>query len=121
MKITPELIANIRTLLREQLSLLADVEAQREYERRVPIANVPAELFCGWFDHAYLPESPAFQAAFNRFELDALAEFNDLFTAVGAELPEPLPRLCNLQALPAWGRVVSGASKALYSLSGRAV
>ena len=34
----------------EVLRLIADPEAQRAYERDVPIANVPAELACMWFD-----------------------------------------------------------------------
>jgi hypothetical protein len=121
MEITEELVANIRSSIREHLKMLADTVAQLEYERNVPIANVPAELICGWFDDSYLPESPAFQAAFTPQELDALAKFNDLFAAATAELPEPLPRLSDLQALPAWRRVISGAASALLGFSGRAV
>jgi hypothetical protein len=120
MKITQELVANIRSSIHQELKLLADPEAQREYERNVPIADVPAELFAGWFDDSYHPQSPAFQAAFSPRELEALAEFNSLFTAAGAELPEPLPRLSDLLAHPVWARVSSGAAKALRGLSKRA-
>jgi hypothetical protein len=120
MKITEELVANIRSSMYEHLELLADAEAQRAYERNVPIADVPGELLCGWFDDVYHPEDQAFQAAFGPRELDALAEFNDLFTAAEAVLPEPLPPLCDLQAHPAWSRVISGAAKALRDLSGGA-
>ena len=121
MEITKKLVANIRSSIFEQLKLLADPEAQREYECNVPIADVPRELFCGWFDDSYHPESPAFQAAFNPRELDALAEFHNLFSAAEVELPEPLPQLSDIQAHPAWGRVLSGAAKALRCLSGHAV
>ena len=119
MKITEELVAYIRSSIHEHLELLANTEAQREYERNVPSADVPAELFCVWFDDCYQPESLAFLAAFSPEELDALAAFTDLLTAAQAELPEPLPRLCDLQAHPAWGRVTSGATRALHRLSGR--
>jgi hypothetical protein len=121
MEITEELVANIRSSIHKHLKLLADLEAQHEYQRNVPIANVPAELLCGWFDDSYHPETAAFQAAFAPQELDVLAEFNDLFAAAEVELPDRLPTLSALQAHPAWGRVVSGAAKALAGLSGRAV
>jgi len=114
-----EIVARLRSSIGEQLTLLSDPEAQRQYERNVPIADVSAELFCGWFDDLYHPESPAFRAAFSPRELEDLAEFNEVFIRVAAELPEPLPRLCDLQAHPAWGCVVSGAARALERLTGR--
>ena len=117
MEPSEDLLANIRTSVIEVLQLLADPEAQREYERNVAIADVPAELFCLWFDDVYHPESPAHQAAFSPGELDLLAEFTKLFLDAEAELPDPLPRLRELQAHPAWSRVVSGAASTLRGLA----
>jgi len=121
MKITDEFVANIRSSIREHLRLLADPVAQREYERNVPVADVPAELLCGWCDDVYHPASAAFQSAFSPRELAALAEFDNLFNAAAAELPDPLLRLRELQAHPAWGRVMSGAATALQGVFGPAV
>jgi hypothetical protein len=69
------------------LELLPDAAAQEGYEHRVPIADVPTELLCGWFDDGYLPDSPAFQAAFTATELHALAEFDRFYDSRGGELP----------------------------------
>jgi hypothetical protein len=118
MKITGELVAAIRSSIHQHLEFLADAEAQREYERDVPIADVPAELVCGWFDDCYHPESPAFQAAFTPQQRAVLAEFDDEFRAAIAELPEPLPRLSDLQPHHAWSRVNSAAARALRGVSG---
>ena len=63
----------LRAGILELLELLADAAAQERYEHNVPIADVPAELCCMWFDDLYHPDSPAFQAAFTVAELDALA------------------------------------------------
>jgi len=120
MKITEEVVANTRSSILEHLALLADPEAQREYEQNVPIADVPAELMCGWFDDSYDPSSPAFEAAFSLRERRALAEFSDLLTSAEAQLPIPLPRFRDLQTHPAWGRVIAGAANALAAC-GRAV
>jgi hypothetical protein len=118
MELGEQAAANLRSSIREQLELLADPAAQREYERNVPVARVAAELLCGWFDDLYHPESPTFQAAFSPQELDALADFNDVFSAAGAEIPDPLPQLAALQTSPAWSRVTSGAAKALHRVFG---
>jgi hypothetical protein len=115
-----EFIANIRSGIIQHLRLLADPEAQREFERRVPIADVPAELFCVWFDDFYHPETPVVHAAFSPQEREVLAEFHELFAAVSAEFPSTLPRLHELQIHPAWARVTSGASRALNRILGSA-
>ena len=91
MEITEERLEGTRSSIREHLELLANPNAQRDYERDAPIADVPAELFCGWFDDSYHPEDPAFQAAFNPRELALLADFNDLFAAAEREIPEIHP------------------------------
>jgi len=119
MKITDEVVANTRAAIHEHLKLLADSQSQRVYERDVLHANVPAELVCGWFDDAYRPDSPAFLAAFRPQEIEALIVFSDLFEAALAELPEPLPPLGDLQALPEWVRVTDAATHLLASLFDR--
>lgn len=41
---------SLRESLLQTLTLLGDFEAQMKYVVDVPIADVPAELICMWFD-----------------------------------------------------------------------
>ena len=74
-------------LFRELLGLLADFAAQQDYARQVPIANVPAELICMWFDDHYHPDSEWFAQAFSGEERVALAEFDRFYKASLPHLP----------------------------------
>ena len=78
---------HIRAGILKLLELLGDAAAQERYEHDVPIANVPAELVCMWFDDSYLPESPAFRSAFTAAELQMLAEFNRFYDSRASSLP----------------------------------
>ncbi len=62
MTIAPE---TLRQGLLEALQLASSAEVQRDYARRVVIADVPAEVFCSWED-LYYPETPAFEEASSR-------------------------------------------------------
>ena len=106
----------VRKTLLDILSTLAEVDRQRAYEASVPIAHVPAELFCGWFDGCYRPGSPEFDRAFSPSELAALATFNRVFAEV-ADGMEPLPASVEgLLARPAWARVTGAAAIALRAM-----
>src|SRR5436190_14097080 len=72
-------VAHLRRSIIDLLRLLADADAQLEYERSVPIANVPAELFCMWADDQYHPDSDLFRAAFAPDEVEVLAIFDEQF------------------------------------------
>ncbi len=78
---------HIRPGILKLLDLLGDAAAQQRYEHEVPIANVPAELVCMWFDDSYQPESPAFRSAFTASELQLLAEFNRFYDSRARALP----------------------------------
>jgi hypothetical protein len=84
-------------ILRQQgieiLRLISSVDKQIEYERDVPIANVPSELVCQWFDDFYHPRSPQFKAAFDAEELNRLADFNDYFHKRFKNLPGNLEEM----------------------------
>jgi hypothetical protein len=98
---------DLRNLIVQSLELLASKDAAFEYQRTVPIANVPAELFCWWFDDAYHPSSEVFQGAFTENELQVLAAFHSIFEAASVEIREPLPSLEQLLDLPAWQPVAN--------------
>lgn len=64
-----------RDALVEHVELVASAEAQLEYEADVPIADVPAELICGFVDDLYHPKSESMLGGFTEAELKSLAEF----------------------------------------------
>jgi hypothetical protein len=107
----------IRDGIRSLLALLADANAQRDYEVRVPIADVPAELFCMWFDDQYHPDDAGFRAAFSPEELSALAQFDTQYRTIGEEL-KPLPgSVVDLQAKPGWTRLLRAADAAKRAIA----
>lgn len=107
----------IRTGINSELRLLSDFDAQSAYERDVPIANVPAELVCGWFDDSYHPASEPFIAAFSSDELAVLAEFNDFYEARLRTIPTD-SGVARLQATPQWTEIRDKAAATLEALDG---
>ena len=111
--------AGLRASLLDLLETLSSRELQQRYQDDVPIANVPAELVCGWFDDLYLPEVPGFVASFGEAELEALAEFNRVFDS----LVDSLPETHDVQVLweaPAWQDIEAAAVKAMGVMELRA-
>ena len=108
--------ANLRKLVVQSLELFSSEEAAFEYQQQVPIANVPAELFCWWFDDTYMPSSGVFCSAFTLQELRDLAAFNKVFESASSQIGEPPALLEQLFALPSWQQVAQSAQVALKSL-----
>lgn len=104
-----------RSLFRELLELLSSREAQAQYEVDVPIANVPAELLCMWFDDRYHPETVWFTEAFTSRERAALAAFDAFFSAVADGLPTE-GGVMVLHAESVWTGVCEKAAEVLAAL-----
>ena len=96
----------------EILKLISSSKEQFEYEKNVPIANVPAELFCIWFDDFYHPNSVEFISSFNTNELNELSLFNDYFDKLGENIPIN-NGVSGLQADSNWISIQSYAGKLL--------
>jgi hypothetical protein len=119
-------ISVIRGGLRELLELLADPEAQRRYEVNVPIADVPGELVCMWFDDLYhpdtscphFPDSICFAGCFSNEERSILARFNSVYDREKRKYPEDCD-VSELQASEAWRTVTEAATTALTELGWR--
>jgi hypothetical protein len=109
---------NVRIAIREHLALLADPERQRDYERRAQIADVPAEMFCAWFDDSYHPEDPLFQQAFAADERDVLRRFTQQLERAMSEMGEvsEIKDVNDLQTRPTWARIVEEAGDVLRRL-----
>ncbi len=96
----------------EVLQLLADRYAQLNYERNVPIADVPTELVCMWFDDLPSPTTIAGISAGQRATLEAFSQFFE-------ERTSALPQTGGVRALhatPAWGEIVERAQEALRAV-----
>ncbi len=98
------------------LQLIADLDAQKEYERTVPIADVPAELLCQWFDDSFYPEDPALRWLFSPGEWQVLMEFHTYYESRSEQLPRTLQEM---HASSAGLEVVAKASWALDELGWR--
>ena len=97
----------------QTVQLISDFDAQRGYEEDVPIADVPAELVCQWFDDFYHPEVDFYRAAFSDQELQVLAVFNAFFDKRVALLPRLLAEMHQSQS---WREVALKAKWVLATL-----
>lgn len=105
-----------RMSILDLLRLLSDSDRQIAYERDVPIASVPAELFCMWFDDQYHPESDLFTAAFTPRERAILAAFHQRFEAASDCLPQNFRSVADLHARAEWQSLMRAAGDALKQL-----
>jgi hypothetical protein len=95
------------------LRLLASEEQQLAYERDVPIADVPAELCCMWFDDQYHPDDSFFCSCFTADELAALAEFDRFYGEQKRLLPEDKGTIRTWLASSVWRAVMRKACETL--------
>lgn len=102
-----------RALTIQTIQLIADTEAQERYEIDVPIADVPSELVCQWFDDIYKAEWEPYREAFTSKELEVLAEFNAFYDSLVDRLPETLEEMHRCYA---WRQIVGKAEWVLAML-----
>ncbi len=108
-----ELQRNLKQGILEMLRLWASLDAQLEYRRRVPIADVSAELFCMW-DEVFWPDDAALRAEFSETEWRALRRFHSVFERVLHLIPHhPLPPIEEFVQSLHWLQVSRAAARAL--------
>jgi len=69
------------------IDLWTSEKCQLDYQKDVPIAQVSSELFCQWEDF-YYPDSSDFKQAFDKDELEILAEFDKALNETADKTPE---------------------------------
>lgn len=107
---------SIRNAIINEVELLSLPSKQLEYEKDVPIANVPAELICGFCDDLYHPKSKEFLSQFTEEEMKGLAHlYGVLVEAAKIEASS----VSELLKHPKWRNVVEVA-KELTSYYARA-
>ena len=77
----------LRKSIIDLIKLISSSQGQFEYEKNVPIANVPSELICMWFDDFYHPASQLFISSFSTDEKEALSMFNEFYDSRVKEVP----------------------------------
>jgi hypothetical protein len=106
--------APLRQEVLRLLRLISSVDLQVQYENDVPIADVPGELVCQWFDDLYHPKSTLFQAAFSEVERARLAGFNEFYESRVKMLPKTL---AELHRSSAWREIQVEAARTLDDLA----
>jgi len=99
------------------LELIANSQAQIEYQEHAPHVDVASELFNQW-DDAYHPKDAEFSSQFGSEELLALEVFAELIEVVSAETPQRLPALAEFIKTASWRRLSGGARLARSALHG---
>ena len=104
---------SIRQSVIDVLEILASPDEQLEYQRNVPIADVPAELLCMWFDDSFRPNDTRLAALFTSDEWNGLLAFHNRYDHLSSRLPDDLPPISELVTLPIWQEVVRAAAATL--------
>jgi hypothetical protein len=112
---------SVRNGIISYLELASSPDAQRAYERRVPLAQVPAELILMWEDLGLPTDSDWYgEPEFSLAEQAAIREFHQVWHAVSDEAPDPMPPTVEaLIGTAVWQHLIEGARKALLVFSKR--
>jgi len=110
-------IPDRRPMILELLRLLSSEQEQLDYEANVPVADVPAELVCMWFDDQYHPDDAFFRSCFHPGELAALAGFHSFYAERHPQLPEAGGTIRAWLNSPVWREIMSEAKKTLDGLA----
>jgi hypothetical protein len=97
----------IRQTVFEHIRLLARASLQTQYEKDVPVADIPGELVSIFCDDLFHPKSPAFRDAFTEVEIKDLAVLYGLLHFASQKINESHPlKVAELQKLPEWRSVM---------------
>ncbi|HTD06386.1 hypothetical protein [Undibacterium sp.] len=120
--IDPVVLLRVRNHIIEYLEVAASFDEQREYQRKSPGVNVPAEVLHQWED--WLTEDwqqrytgPAFSDA----ERLAMLKYQQIIAPLADGALEPLPALEHLHAMPQWLGLRAAATEilAVFMLRGK--
>ena len=113
----------IRKGIMDYLELASSALEQRDYERRVPIAQVPNEMINQWEDWVSGPDFDWYsEPEFSPAEQDAIKRFHQVWEGVVDDTPDVMPS--SIEALigtPVWQRLMDGAAHAsgVFGVRGR--
>ncbi len=92
---------------------VAGTRTNKPMQRNVPIADVPAELLCMWFDDSFRQNDSRLETLFSAAEWNGLLAFHEQFDKLTEQLRGDLPPIQELVNLPVWLKVVRAAAETL--------
>jgi hypothetical protein len=105
----------IRSNIIDYLESASSPVEQLDYERRVPIAQVPNEIINQWED--CVPDADFewySEPEYSADEQSAIKRFHAIWDIVADETPDPMPHTVEaLIGTPVWQRLIDGAEDAL--------
>ena len=102
----------LRATVFEHIRLLAHASLQSQYERGIPIADVPAELVSGFCDDLFHPKSQTFLDAFTEDEIRHLCVLYGLLYLASKQLNQSDPlKITDLHKLQEWRAVMAYAKE----------
>jgi hypothetical protein len=110
-----ELQNRIRENILDSLDLWTSKDKQIDYQKRVPIAQVSAELFCYW-DEVYHPDDKHFLQAFNEQERLLLANFHSTIIKISDATPNILPYIDKFVQTEEWKKLNLAAIETLNKI-----
>jgi hypothetical protein len=113
-----QLQVNFRKQTFDTLELIASKPKQLDYQNRVPIAQVSAELFC-WWQECYqdVKDRDWYQGAFTQTEFTTLKNFDLVFEQVCAETEQKVPYITDFVHTKQWRKLTKAAKLALSDLA----
>jgi hypothetical protein len=108
---------NLRAQVLSVSELFASADAAREFQILVPHVFAPTEMFCKWFDDAYLPGNAEFISAFSSVELGVIKTLSASLEKLSIEAGDPPPSIERLVKLPSWSEVELNARTLLSMLN----
>ena len=113
-----QLKINFRKEVFEVLELIASKEEQLDYQAKVPVAYISAELFNQWNDCYQLPKDQDWYIeAFTKEELEILQEFDEALENISKITSENPPDIYDFVNTPEWALLSHAAVIALDKLS----
>jgi len=105
----------VRNNIMDYLELACSASAQRDYERRVPIAHVPNEMIAQWEDCVPDQDFEWYsEPEFSADEQAAIERFTQVWESVADETPDPMPDTVeSLFGTRVWQRLMDAARDAL--------
>jgi hypothetical protein len=110
----------VRNRIIDQLDLCSSYEIQLQYEKDVPIADVPAEVIQGWFD--WSPEENLKRwgpPVYTEEEVQALQCFHHVIDVVADLMGDEYSSVADVQSLPVWDKLRAAAAQTLAVLAKR--
>ena len=113
-----QLCENYRNETFDTLKLISSKAEQLDYQNKVPIAHVSAELFCSW-ESCYqdVKNRDWYQSTFSKKEFEVLKRFDVIFEQVCSETEENVPYITEFIQSKQWLTLSKAAKLALLELA----